>query len=54
LDAFETLIDQPDHDLYGWIVGQAEAPEAFHGEMLERLRQFRHTLHATRGDAAGA
>ena len=54
LDAFETLIDQPDHDLYGWIVGQAEAPEAFHGEVLERLRQFRHTLHATRGDAAGA
>jgi antitoxin CptB len=29
LDAFEVLIDQPDHDLYGWIVGQAEAPEAF-------------------------
>ncbi len=54
LDAFETLIDQPDHDLYGWIVGQAEAPEAFAGEMLERLRRFRHTLHATRGDAAGA
>jgi len=54
LDAFETLIDQPDHDLYGWIVGQAEAPDVFQGEMLDRLRQFRFSLHATRGDAAGA
>ena len=54
LDAFETLIDQPDHDLYGWIVGQAEAPAAFRGEMLDRLRQFRLSLPTARGDAAGA
>jgi antitoxin CptB len=54
LDAFETLIDQLDHDLYGWIVGQAEAPEAFRGEMLERLREFRFTLHGVRGDDLGA
>jgi antitoxin CptB len=54
LDAFEALIDQPDHDLYGWIVGQAEAPAAFRGEMLDRIRQFRLSLHASRGDAAGA
>jgi antitoxin CptB len=54
LDAFEALIDQLDHDLYQWIVGQAEAPEAFQGEMLEQLRQFRHSLHAARGDTDGA
>lgn len=54
LDAFEALIEAPDHDLYGWIVGQAEAPEAFQGEMLEQLRQFRLSLHDVRGDAAGA
>ena len=23
LDWFEALLDQPDHDLYGWIVGTA-------------------------------
>ena len=54
LDAFETLIDQPDHDLYSWIAGQAEAPAALRGEMLDRLREFRLSLHATRGDVAGA
>jgi len=54
LDAFEALIEAPDHDLYGWIVGQAEAPDAFRGEMLDRLRHFRLSLHQTRGDAAGA
>jgi antitoxin CptB len=54
LDAFEALIDQPDHDLYGWIVGQAEAPDVFQGEMLERIREFRFSLHATRDGAPGA
>jgi antitoxin CptB len=54
MDAFEALIDQPDHDLYAWIVGTAEAPAPFEGEMLEQIRAFRLSLHATRGDAAGA
>jgi antitoxin CptB len=54
LDAFETLIDQPDHDLYDWIIGRDEAPDAFRGDMLDRIRAFQLDLRAGRGDAAGA
>jgi antitoxin CptB len=54
LDAFEALIEQPDHDLYGWIIGQAEAPMEMRGDMLEQLRAFRHVLPIARGDVADA
>jgi antitoxin CptB len=53
LDAFEVLIDQADPDLYGWIVGQAEAPEAFAGPVLEQIRAFRLSLPIARGDLSG-
>jgi antitoxin CptB len=54
LDAFEALIDQPDHDLYGWIIGQAEPPAELAGEMLEQIRAFKQDLPIARGDAADA
>jgi antitoxin CptB len=54
LDEFERLIDQPDPDLYGWIVGQADAPEAFQGEVLELIRTFRFNTPAARGEYPGA
>lgn len=40
-DALEDLLDQPDHDLYGWIVGLEAPPAAFDGEVLGMLRDFR-------------
>lgn len=40
LDAFEALLEQPDHDLYGWILGEAPAPPAFEGEVLSMIRRF--------------
>jgi antitoxin CptB len=40
LDAFETLLDQPDQDIYDWIKG-APAPAAFDGEILAMIRAFR-------------
>ena len=43
LDAFELLLEQPDHDLYGWIVGDAPAPTAFEGEVLAMVRRFHST-----------
>ena len=52
LDAFELLIDQPDHDLYGWIIGRDVAPARFAGPVLEQLRAFHLTLG--RGEARGA
>ena len=54
LDAFEALIDEADHDLYGWIIGQAEPPAQFAGEVLEQLRAFKQALPVARGDVTGA
>jgi antitoxin CptB len=53
LDAFEALLEQQDHDVYDWIIGKAEAPEAFAGPVLEAIRAFRFTLPIARGDRAG-
>ena len=52
LDAFETLLAETDHDLYGWISGQP-APPAFEGPMLERLRDFQRNLPIASGDITG-
>jgi antitoxin CptB len=40
LDEFETLLEQPDQDLYAWIIGQAQCPAAFDTPLFERLRRF--------------
>jgi antitoxin CptB len=38
--AFEALLDQQDHDVYGWIVGSLTAPDAFETPLLVRIRAF--------------
>lgn len=45
LDAFEALLDQPDQDLYAWIVGTAETPSAFDHEIMNRIKAFRFEAH---------
>ena len=50
MDELEALLDQPDHDLYGWIIGQAPAPEAFDGEVLGLIRDFRFDARNARPD----
>ena len=40
LDEFEALLEQPDQDLYAWIVGQAAAPQAVDTPLLRRLQAF--------------
>jgi antitoxin CptB len=50
LETFEVLLDQVDHDLWSWIVGQAEAPPAFQGPLLEQIRVFRFKLPGPHGD----
>lgn len=52
LDAFEALLAETDHDLYGWISGQP-APAALQGPMLERLRDFQRNLPIASGDVTG-
>jgi len=54
VDAFEAILDQEDHDVYAWVVGQAEAPTAFQGDVLEAIRAFHLQLPAARGENPGA
>jgi antitoxin CptB len=54
LDDFERLIDQPDQDLYAWIIGREPTPEAFDGEVMDLIRSYRFFVHATLGADKGA
>lgn len=40
LSRLEALLDQPDHDLYGWIMGSIPVPAAFDDALMARLRAF--------------
>jgi antitoxin CptB len=40
LDAFETLLDQPDQPLYAWIIGSEPTPEAFDHAVMAKIRTF--------------
>ena len=41
LDRFEALLEQADHDIYGWILGSLPVPAAFDDDLMARLRAFR-------------
>ena len=51
LDTFEVLLEQPDQDLYGWIVGTCETPAEFDHEIMSRIKAFR--LEVSAGGARG-
>ncbi len=40
-DAFETLLDLPDPDVFDWITGAADPPEGPVGDMVRRVKAFR-------------
>ena len=50
LDELERLLDQPDQDLYAWIIGRQPAPSEFDGEMLDLIRSFRFFARSVRTD----
>jgi antitoxin CptB len=53
LAEFERLLDQPDQDVYAWIVGQTRAPPEHDGPLLALIRSFRYfarTAAAERGE----
>ena len=39
--AFETLLDQEDPVLWGWLIGSQPGPEGAIGELIRRLRHYR-------------
>ena len=45
LTAFETLLQQPDHDIYGWILEREPTPAAFDGPIMRQLKLFRDQAH---------
>jgi antitoxin CptB len=51
LEAFEQLLEENDHDIYGWIVGRAPTPPRHEGEVMAMLRAFDPVI---RGDHRGA
>jgi antitoxin CptB len=51
LDAFELLLDQPDQDLYGWIVGLKPIPPEFDTALMAELRAFRFSAFKARQEA---
>jgi antitoxin CptB len=53
LDKFERLLDQPDQDLYAWIVGTLAPPPEFDDALLSRIKAFRFEAHPKDGDARG-
>ena len=50
LDQFELLLNQPDHDLYGWIVGQAEPPAGMRLPVLALIQDFRFDARLARSN----
>ena len=40
IGSFEALMDVPDHDLYGWIIGSEEPPTPYDTPLLRRLCDF--------------
>jgi antitoxin CptB len=48
LDRFEALLDQPDQDLYAWIVGLKPVPAEFDTDVMDLIRGFRFFAHEAR------
>ncbi len=53
LDELERLLDQADQDLYAWIIGRVDTPEAFETPMMARIKAFRFEARGAREDLGG-
>jgi antitoxin CptB len=53
LEAFEALLEQPDQDLYEWIVERAPTPPEHDGEIMRMIKQFRFEAFEARGGPHG-
>jgi antitoxin CptB len=53
LEAFERLMEAPDHDLYNWIIERDPTPPEMDGEIMRMLKAFRFEAHGARGADRG-
>ena len=49
LDRLEALMEQSDHDIFGWIMDTLPVPPQFDDDLLARLRAFRPVGAASAG-----
>ena len=48
LDRLELLMDQPDQDLYDWIIGRKPVPPEFDTDVFGLIRSFRYSARTAR------
>lgn len=56
LDWFEALLEQPDQDLYDWILERKPTPTDIDGPLMNQLKAFRDEAHkgiSPKGQAGG-
>jgi antitoxin CptB len=53
MDALEALLEQPDQDLYEWIVERTPTPPEFDGEIMQMIKRFRFEAYEARGGPHG-
>ena len=53
LDWFEALLEQPDQDIYAWILGRTPTPASFDGPLMNTLKAFRGEV-AAKGEVRGS
>ena len=46
MDRLEALLDAPDWDVYGWVVGDKPVPPEYDNDIFALLRDYRANLHA--------
>ncbi|THD62988.1 succinate dehydrogenase assembly factor 2 [Phenylobacterium sp.] len=46
LDIFEDLLEQPDQDLYAWIIGTVATPAQFDHPIMNQIKAFRFEIGA--------
>ncbi|MBX3485576.1 succinate dehydrogenase assembly factor 2 [Phenylobacterium sp.] len=49
LDWFERLLEQPDQDVYAWILERQETPPEFDGPLMNLLKAFRDEAYKVSG-----
>jgi antitoxin CptB len=53
LDELERLMEEPDHDIYNWIVERDPTPPEMDGQIMTMLKAFRFEAHKVRGTERG-
>lgn len=54
LEAFEALLETPDQDVYAWLTGVAETPEAMRTETFALLKSFQYFARTLWANSASA